>query len=101
MSAKLCTGEPSAVASKVIVNCCMVKVAVIVPLPWIVAVVDADDVLPKLIVPEVVVTDQDVKSYPVLGLACMFREPSLYHVGPSVGLVVPPPTGLTANVTCH
>ena len=58
------------------------------------AVVDAWDVLPKLIVPEVVVADQkDVKSYPALGLACMpaEREPSGYHVGPSEGIVVPPP----------
>ena len=72
-----------------------VKFAVMVPVPLIVAVVDAEVVLVKVMEP--VLLDQFPKKYPELGAAVIEREPELKY--PLAWLIEPLPEGFTANDT--
>ncbi len=71
------------------------KVAVIVPVPPIVAVAEAELALLNVIDP--VLDDQEEKVHPLLGVAVMGREPAFSQTLEPVGIVDPPP--LTAKVT--
>jgi hypothetical protein len=79
------------------------KLAVIVPVPCIVAFVDADEELTKVI--DVALLLQDEKAYPLLAFACMLTTaPSSYPAvaeGWPLTVIPPPPDGLTTNDTCH
>ena len=74
------------------------KFAVIVPVPLIVAVVEAALGLAKVIDP---VLCHWENAYPVFADADMDSEPAFCHVPEPVGLVVPAPLGLTPKVTWY
>jgi hypothetical protein len=74
------------------------KLAVIVPAPFIVAVVDGEPELAKVI--DGVSEPQDENVYPEFAVADIESGPASYQVFPE-GLVVPLPEGLTAKVTWY
>jgi hypothetical protein len=73
------------------------KFAVIVPVPLIVAVVDADVGLVIVIDP---VALHDENMYPVFAFAVIEVDAS-HQLVPIAGVVVPLPEGLTAKVTWY
>ncbi len=75
----------------------MLKLAVIVPVPWIVAVVLAEVELVKVIDP--VLDPQDRNPYPLFADADMASVPEFSHRLVPEGEVVPAPAGETAKVT--
>jgi hypothetical protein len=72
--------------------------AVIVPGPLTVAVVEADVELAKVIEP--VLLDHEENRYPEPAVAEIAKEPESTHCVPD-GLVDPLPDGVTAKVTWH
>ena len=73
------------------------KVAVIVPVPPIVAVAEAKLALSKVIDP--VLADQEEKVWPALGVTVIGRDPAFSQMLVPAGDVDPLPEGLTAKVT--
>ena len=69
-----------------------------VPEPLIVAVVDAEVELVKVIEPEAV---HEEKWYPELAVAVIERDPEFSQTFEPDGVVEPLPDGATANVTVY